>query len=253
MIFDRDIIQYCEQNKDNCIALLKTPRAGENVENGMGVDFDLPPYSIICHDRDKIKLDDAVKNYIPATLLVQKFEIENCKSLQGMIDELKERDAYEVIWRDETYKEPDKLKSELKIGDGDIECRLSISGSIKIYYSDLSKYFSDRVNPSNWQSDIFHEAIEDYNDKTDIIGCRFIGDSAHLENVLYFKDYMEFVFSISAKESFSFEKNISQKFLPVNSTVDKRSLFCNLVKELEGKIKIPDIEVKEIIVIEKPI
>jgi len=230
---DQVMIQYCEEHKDNCIVLLKTPRAGEKVDNGVGVDFEITPYFVICHDRDKIDIKIEEKD---RWNLIHNFEIENCKSLQGMIDTLKKTDGYEVIWRNAEYKEPSKMKSELTIGAGKIECELKIEGSIKILYSDLSKYFEERVNPSNWQHDVFHKALEDYNDQKDMVGCRFLGDATHLTNIMYFKDHVEFEFVMTSKESFNFDEKVSPKFLPVNSTVDKRSMFCNLVKALELKV-----------------
>lgn len=235
------MIQYCENNKDNCIVLLKTPRAGEEVDNGMGVDFEISPYSIICHDREKIKLKfdgkSDMESIMETSNLTHNFEIESCNSLQGMIDNLKEMDGYEVIWRNSEYKEPSELKSELHIGEGDIECNLTIVGSLKVLYSDIANYFKERVNPSNWQSDIFRKAIENHNNKKDMVGCRFIGDSARIKNVMYYDDHIKFVFNMTSRKSFGFNENISTKFIPVNDTMDKRSYFSNVVEAMELKIK----------------
>jgi hypothetical protein len=238
---DQEMTQYCEEHKDNCIVLLKTPRAGDEVDNGMGVEFELTPYALICHDRDKIKLKFDGKNDIESMMrtsdIVNRFEIDNCKSLQAMIDNLKETDGYDVIWRNADYKEPHDLKSELQIGGGSIDCKIVIHGSLKVFYSDLATYFKERVNTSNYDSDIFRKAMEAHNDKTDIIGCRFIGDSAHITDTLYFEDHVVLMFDMTSSSRFDFDGETSKKFLPVNDTIDKRSMLSNLVKALELKVK----------------
>jgi len=86
--------------KVNCpaIVILKTPRAGDEVDNGYGVDFDLSEYAVIhknhLHDY-KTVYDWERENNID----VMKFSRKDCSSIQGLIDELNSVDGYEIVWQ----------------------------------------------------------------------------------------------------------------------------------------------------------
>jgi hypothetical protein len=78
----------------NCPALfvLKTPRAGQEVDNGMGVDFDLAPYAVI--HKGSILEEEQYK-------VLYEFERNNNTDLQEFdsegCNELKEIDGYEIV------------------------------------------------------------------------------------------------------------------------------------------------------------
>jgi hypothetical protein len=84
------------------VVILQTPNAGQEVDNGYGVDFDLAEYVVIY---------DNVKNYYKNNRLEYDFEMENntdimtfssegCSpSIDALIQELNERDGYVVKWR----------------------------------------------------------------------------------------------------------------------------------------------------------
>jgi hypothetical protein len=93
-----------------CPALfvLKTSRAGEEVENGMGVDFDLATYAVI-HEGSLYDSDLGEDKYSA----VYKFEHENNTDImhfdkegctpnpEALCENLKEMDGYEIVWRKE--------------------------------------------------------------------------------------------------------------------------------------------------------
>ena len=98
-----------EQMGSPAIVILQTPRAGEEVDNGMGVDFELAPYAIIYSDDEE---GNGCKAYYEHYSKLSEFEREHktdfmcfseagCASIDGMIEELHSRDGYEVKWRKE--------------------------------------------------------------------------------------------------------------------------------------------------------
>ncbi len=87
----------------NCEALvvLKTPLAGKEVDNGCGVEFELPEYAVIhkgdlFHGKKYSKLYRFEKEN---NTTITAFGIDNVKDKDKFIDELKEKDSYEVLQR----------------------------------------------------------------------------------------------------------------------------------------------------------
>ena len=81
------------------VAVMKTPLAGQEVDNGMGVDFGLAPWAVIHKNdmqdnsyRKKIKWERENNSDI------MMFCSEGC-DINGLIEELKERDEYELLWK----------------------------------------------------------------------------------------------------------------------------------------------------------
>lgn len=84
--------------------ILKTPRAGEEVDNGCGLDFDLPPYAVIFEgdiEEDDNELKKLKKLYAFSNrndIEIQHFDVKNLTSVEDFLKELHDLDGYEIIW-----------------------------------------------------------------------------------------------------------------------------------------------------------
>jgi hypothetical protein len=86
------------------LIILETPKAGEIVDNGYGVEFDLPKYAVIHANEIRLKksnysrlLDFEKKENIS----LSEFNSSRCASIEDFINELSSMDSYKVIWRQE--------------------------------------------------------------------------------------------------------------------------------------------------------
>lgn len=100
----------------NPVFILETSRAGDCVDNGYGVDFDLQRYAVIYTsekeeyvkgmDMDNLPSMRIIKASLDADVDFMKFNVDGCTS--GIVQELKDTDGYEVIWKDENFIWPQK-------------------------------------------------------------------------------------------------------------------------------------------------
>lgn len=82
------------------IVILKTSRAGEVVDNGHGVERELPLYAVI-HYGSLYKNDKFIKYYEwehENNISIMKFSEANC-NVDSLVQELYEMDGYEVVWK----------------------------------------------------------------------------------------------------------------------------------------------------------
>jgi hypothetical protein len=84
------------------VVILQTPNAGQAVDNGCGMDFDLSEYAVIYDNGDnyykksRVKYDFEMENHTD----IMTFSSEGCSpSIDALIQELNERDGYVVKWR----------------------------------------------------------------------------------------------------------------------------------------------------------
>jgi hypothetical protein len=98
------------------IFILETDRCGDTVDNGYGVEFDLPKYAVI----HRMPQTDGVKRYIDIADKVMeqereldidtmKFDIKGCSP--GIIENLG-GDGYKVIWQKEGFSWDKKDEKE---------------------------------------------------------------------------------------------------------------------------------------------
>lgn len=89
-------------NKLGCPALviLKTPIAGQEVDNGCGLEFELPEWAVI-HDGEMS--EKASTKYYEWTMKrdvdINRFDADGCTTLDDLIKELHDRDGYEVVYK----------------------------------------------------------------------------------------------------------------------------------------------------------
>lgn len=93
-------------NEIGCPALyiVQTSRAGDTVDNGMGVEFELREFAVI-HEGNVFKDDKTKKIYDfqrKKNVEFGYFCAQNCNpSVEAFLEELKDTDGYEVVWKKE--------------------------------------------------------------------------------------------------------------------------------------------------------
>jgi len=99
----RKIVRLFERLGCPPVVVLKTPNAGNTVDNGCGADVDLAPYAVI-HDENLVKM--RAQNRILGWQVrhkteIMKFDVHGCEQgIDALVNELK-GDGYEVVWRKE--------------------------------------------------------------------------------------------------------------------------------------------------------
>lgn len=90
------------------IVILKTPRARDLVDNGVGVEFELPEWVVI-HDgkMSKKALIIYYKWTMDRNIKINKISnsnVDRCISLDGLIQKLNQMDGYEIVYKRKVYK-----------------------------------------------------------------------------------------------------------------------------------------------------
>lgn len=97
------IIKFFDKIDCPALYILKTPRAGEEVDNGYGVEFDLPPYFVIfsgeIEDEKMTKLKKLYHFREKNNVEIQHFSIENVSSVDEFLKELYDMDRYKIVWQ----------------------------------------------------------------------------------------------------------------------------------------------------------
>lgn len=84
------------------LVILKTPRAGEEVDDYHGGEFNLPEYAVIYKGDPYKKNPNIVDFEFREKTNFMLFDIEGCKNVDGIIDELEDMDSYKVTYKSET-------------------------------------------------------------------------------------------------------------------------------------------------------
>ena len=194
-----DIIKrICEENHAIPIVILETPLAGETVDNGMGVEHSLSKYALIFKYNKGYSMfnsDLSHSFYKIENISIAQFDVENLESLDGMIQELYDVDKYQVVWRDEKYKEPSKYKSKWYRDAIAIEMSLTKQYSLKVTFDEIRRYCSDKSCGYAYKGDLFKDFLRDHEYFDDVVANRtYPGDSAHLQDMHFCEDGVVFVF-----------------------------------------------------------
>jgi hypothetical protein len=102
-------------NSINCkpLYILETPKAGEEVDNGKGVDFNLPKYAVI-YSGDiykKNKQHKLFKFEEKEKIDIMVFDKKGCKNMEALIKELNKEDGYKVIYNSNDQSDNSILQS----------------------------------------------------------------------------------------------------------------------------------------------
>ena len=100
-----EIKKRFEEMKCSPIVILKTPRAGEEVDNMHGVDFELDPYAVIHRgnfysEKKRDFRKDLYMWEVRNKTGIMKFDASGChRGIDALVQELHDRDGYEIVWR----------------------------------------------------------------------------------------------------------------------------------------------------------
>jgi len=205
------IKEICDGNHVSPIVILKTPLVGETVDNGMGVDFDLKEYALIFkYDKGYTMLNSELSHAFyeleresdAPGFGVMNMDVEGVTSIDDIINELNERDKYEVIWRDESYKDPDKYKAELFRDAISVSLNVTKTYSLKVKFSEIIKYCSNKSSGYAYKSDFFNDVLRDHIEFDEVVNNRtFPGDSAKMKDFHFSEDGIVFVFECEFVEN----------------------------------------------------
>lgn len=241
--FVKLMLDACEQSKIIPIVILKTPKAGETVDNGMGVEFDLPPFAMIfkmTREADP-RCDEWIFSDPPFGAYpdskVKTFNVENITSIDGMVENLRDMDEYEVIWKNEEYKPRDPIVSKLEIQGNHLDLVYTNSYSLTVSFEEMRKYISDKSRDFESEREVFITALQEHKDFDTIVGNRYYpwdvvkyGDCKITETGLIF------TFSCASKEvmwDLVERKEIEEALADVDAG---RVIDHELVKERMNKI-----------------
>ena len=202
----------------NVIYLLKTDRAGEEVDNMMGVEFELKPYAVIVLGHRLFSPDNVM-------VLTSR---EDPEQIEDMLHRLK-GDGYKVIYQNEAYKYPDEPVTRLERIDTDISFTIKKTYNLRISHEELNKYYKSRKDPSTYKSDLFNYLVE--KNKEAVRGFskdRFISGQIKLEEVFFNGDDVIFQYSCKMESS----KNING----IPSRFENHKLFKQISDYIDNKV-----------------
>ena len=92
--------------------IFKTPRAGETVDNGCGLEFELDEFAVFfsCNDNYRndimqILFDVCYKYWENHHEMLDVMTFYNVKNTEELSNKLKARDGYELVWSSDINKE----------------------------------------------------------------------------------------------------------------------------------------------------
>jgi hypothetical protein len=181
-----DYIQFCNSNKNNVLYLLQTDLVGEEVDNGMGVEFELKRFVIISiKGEGKTNFDDV--------MWLEVSEDEN--HVKDMLARLAS-DGYVIIWKNEEYSYPQPVIGTIQRLGTEVTLKVERTYSFKITYEDLKKYYTDRKSASEYEHDLFYYLLEKHPDIEKIAtGAGWLSDQVKMQDRFYDKDGISFTFT----------------------------------------------------------
>ncbi len=211
--------EFLEQIKGVCdlsylipIAFLKTPRVGEVVDSGMGVDFELKEYVLIYKRKKGSTYRSSEIFYMePFDEKLKAFDYDNCRTLDGMIEELNSVDAYELLWKNDEYKPREAIKSVLEEQANTLTITFSKTYTLLISFDELNKYIANISNNDATVDTILLDALKDRPDFGDIVGNVYYPNVGVSETRLVDNGVL-FIFKCHAKETlYDYKETPSEK------------------------------------------
>src|SRR4030043_332154 len=210
------IKEICLQNHVQPIVILKTPLAGETVEGMMGVDHNLKEYVLIFkYDKGYSGLNSEMtyafyelEREIHQDFGVMEFNVESISSIDDMINELHERDQYQVVWRDNNYKEPIGYNSKLFRDSLSLNVSLVKTYSLKVTFDEIKKYCSDKSSGYVYRHEFFLDLLRDNKEFNKVVNNHsFPGDIAEFEDMYFCEDSVVFVFRCKLEKNIVCDEN----------------------------------------------
>ena len=231
--------------------LLKTDRAGEEVDNGMGVDFDLKPYAVLTVNSDLKNprgvrgevSDEKIREFLmdKVMILTTREDRETVAEMMGRLAD----DGYTPIWTNGEYKYPDDPITTIERLGTTVSFKVTRSYTLRASFEEIKKYYETRRNPSNYGSDLFnyllgrnpeHKAITD---KT-----RFLSDSAKLESIKFDAEEILFCFECALEYEETVQERdwtsspiSKEKADTIQKKFEEETTFEEIKKFIEDRLK----------------
>lgn len=222
-IIDKCVALFSKLEKVHLVAILKTDRAGDTVNNGMGVEFDVKPYYLLyqiesrkVHQTEssfsevsRILYDNGMDEYISSDSI-------HSDKLEEDIERYRSVDNYNPIWISADYKEIDKPTLSLQRHVGDISVCTSRSYILSISYEELKRYTKEKKS-YYYQYDLFRVLVEQVQKKHKITDNEhFITDRAKLKQTIYTEKGIEFYFEV--KDRIGILSDFSRLSFPISDS-----------------------------------
>jgi len=171
---------------DDVLYVLKSSKAGSEVDNGYGVEFDIKEYAVVAR-RQLDQFDDDT---------VMCLVVEESESIVGQTLNRLYEDAYTVIYKNENYKYPEKAKVQIDRCGTNVNVTVDRLYRLAIKFDDIKKYCADRVNITELTTqDLFYQLF-DSSSLSDILatGGGFVADNTTIDFVQVTGDELIFKF-----------------------------------------------------------
>lgn len=248
-IIDKCISLYNKLDSVNLVAILKTDRAGDSVDNGMGVDFDLKPYYLLyqIESREVRQKKDA---YSEASQVLYDNELYDFVSsdyvhsddLEEDIERYRSVDNYNPIWISPDYKGTRPPDLSLQYHVGDISINTSRSYILFISYEELKRYTKEKKS-YYYQCDLFRVLVEQAHKNHKITDNKYyITDKARLKETIYTEKGIEFYFEV--KDRIGINSNRERLNFPISDSnpeiieaIENTNLISDIRKTCVEKLK----------------
>jgi len=227
------IINICKDIDVTPVFILETDRAGNTVDNGMGVDFDLDRYVLIYRDNDpQGKYDKIYKAFEHSEELdVNTFDINGCDSVDRFIVELG-GDGYKVIWENGDYKVPAFIKSDLKRISLLVEIKEVRKYELIVTYEEIKKYLNSSCQ-IKYHHDLLLKILKDSPERNNIFNeGRYELDK--VGDVLVRFGENSIIYSFTVDNVKTIENNGEVSMLLLEKKVKSKEFFNSLTNNVES-------------------
>lgn len=193
------VVKLCKDNGIIPIVLMETDMAGQEVDNGMGVDFELSRFALIYRGKKKHDVMDVLarENILDE---VNTFDINGCSSLDEMVEELASTDGYKEIYRNTDFREPEQVKADLIRKSVCVEVKEVRNYELLVPYSEIDKYLKE-TEQECYDRDLLLEILEHHAEKENVFReGRFNRDQVRTDGIIFCEGYLKFVFRIEWSE-----------------------------------------------------
>jgi hypothetical protein len=254
MMNDQEIINKCIElfraiPGASLQAILKTDRAGDTVDNGMGVEFDLKPYYVL-YRLETREVGSRSDLHNQASSAFYKSDLDHLISsdttlsddIEDDIERYRSVDDYNPIWITPDYKKVEPPRVTIEKHSGNISLKADRSYKMFISYDDLQRYLKDKKT-YYYQCDLFSALIERLQTTHQMVdNLYFVTDKAKLKETIYTEKGIVFFFKIS--DTYEVLEGNDRLFFAVSDpnpkmveTLENKELISEIAKEGKKRLE----------------
>jgi len=151
VFIDKCLEAFKDLKEVELIAILKTDKVGDTVENHMGIEFDLKKYYVLYQTISKETGGNSVAWEVASRAIYDNDLDEWASSgyvhsdnVEEDIDRYRSVDNYEPIWMSKNYKKTDPAKVNISRHNGSLKIQSKRTYKISITYEELKRYIRDK-------------------------------------------------------------------------------------------------------------